>query len=196
MIYNEVKHLITIKKNKNLKCYDQERAISSENDKRNVKQFLFAFNTEFVLNKIQYLNATFSGGHDEGGYDSFNYLDKDKEEIKIKTKENKWYTVRTLVKRRYLNKKDIETKFDILYYDEEKVSNLIDINLENIFYALGALDRFGSFAGEFSVEGDVLLDVITGKYHLSGSESLEEYIPFSEDGSVSEAQQKEDNATI
>ena len=195
MITDEIKYLTTLTKNKKLSHYKAENQLVLNNHKRNVSEFLSVFRDDLVKNQIRYLFATFSGGHDEGGYDSFSYLDINKSEVIVKESESNWYKVRQLVKRAHLNRKKEEVKWDVFYYDVEKCLRLKDFDLEHIFYGLGALDRFGSFAGEFSVNGEVLLDILTGKYKVSGSESVEEWTNISEEGEI-QLKKQDHNATV
>ena len=46
----------------------------------------------------------------------------------------------------------------------------------------GCLEEYGSFAGEFSVEGTVSLDVFTGKWAMEGQE--EQYENVSREGAL------------
>ena len=76
-------------------------------------------------------------------------------------------------------------KIDVFYYDDCKYQTLEDISIDEIFWKLGALDRFGSFAGEFNVNGTVLLNVITGEYKLEGNETVEDWQPLNDSGRIS-----------
>ena len=184
MIHTVIKHLETIKHDKKLSYYTKVEQICERVNKQNVSNFLDAFKDEFTKQGIRYINATFSGGHDEGGYDTFSYLDNKEEEVILKDCENHNYLETTLVKSETLNNKKDVVKQDIFYYENYKHTNLKTFDLENIFYKLGALERFGSFAGEFSVDGEVTLDVITGKYKMTGNETIEEYQAIKSEGDI------------
>jgi len=184
MIHTIIKHLATIKHDKKLSQYKKVADICERVNKENVSNFLDAFKDEFIRLGIRYINATFSGGHDEGGYDTFTYLDNKEEEVDLKDCENYTYVETTLVKSETLNNKNNIIKQDIFYYEDHKYANLQAFSLDNIFYKLGALDRFGSFAGEFSVDGEVTIDVLTGKFKMTGNETIEEYQAIKSEGEV------------
>jgi len=184
MIYTTIKHLETIKHDKKLSHYTKVAQICERINKQNVSNFLDAFYNEFIRLNIRYINATFSGGHDEGGYDTFTYLNSKEEEVPLKDCENYTYVETTLVKSETLNSKKDVVKQDIFYYEDHKYANLQAFDLSTIFYKLGALDRFGSFAGEFSVDGEVTIDVLTGKFKMTGNETIEEYQQIKTEGEV------------
>ena len=56
--------------------------------------------------------------------------------------------------------------------------------LETIMYNSGCLEEYGSFAGEFYVEGTVNLDVFTGKWAMEGQETMEQYENVSREGAL------------
>ena len=184
MIYTVIKHLETVKHDKKLSQYKKVADICEKINKQNISNFLNAFKDEFTKQGIRYINATFSGGHDEGGYDTFTYLDNKEEEVVLKECEHNNYVETTLVKSETLNSKNDVIKQDIFYYEDHKYTDLKTFNLENIFYKLGALDRFGSFAGEYSVDGEVTIDVLTGKYKMTGNETIEEYQAIKSEGDI------------
>ena len=186
MIYTVINFLETIKNPKRGgKYYERQRQLNKQVNEKNVSSFLEGFAEEFKRLNIQYAEAEFSGGHDEGGYDSFTWLDKDKKEINLKDCNNKSYYIRTLVKRQYDDADKGVKKIDVFYYDECKYETLENISLDDIFWKLGALDRFGSFAGEYNVNGTVLLNVITGEYKLEGNETVEDWQPLNDSGRIS-----------
>ncbi len=184
MIETTIKHLETVKHDKKLSYYTRIAKICERVNKENVSNFLHAFKDEFTKQGIRYINATFSGGHDEGGYDTFTYLNNKEEEVTLKNCENNNYQEVMLVKSETLNSKNDVIKQDIFYYEDCKYINLQTFSLDNIFYKLGALDRFGSFAGEFSVDGEVTIDVLTGKFKMTGNETIEEYQEIKSEGEV------------
>lgn len=184
MIYTVIKHLETVKHDKKLSYYTKVAQVCEKVNKQNVSNFLDVFKDEFIKQGIRYITATFSGGHDEGGYDTFTYLDNKEEEVTLKDCENNNYQEITLVKSETLNSKKDVVKEDIFYYEDCKYINLKTFDLQNIFYKLGALDRFGSFAGEYSVDGEVTIDVLTGKFKMTGNETIEEYQAIKSEGEV------------
>ena len=98
--------------------------------------------------------------------------------------ENYTYVETTLVKSETLNSKKDVVAENIFYYEDHKYANLQAFDLSTIFYKLGALDRFGSFAGEYSVDGEVTIDVLTGKFKMTGNETIEEYQEIKAEGEV------------
>jgi hypothetical protein len=186
MIYTVINFLETIKNPKRGgNYYERQRQLTKQINEKNISNYLEGFAEEFKRLNIQYAEAEFSGGHDEGGYDSFVWLDKNKNEVKLTDCVNKSYYTRTLVKRQYDDADKGVKKIDVFYYDECKYETLENISLDDIFWKLGALDQFGSFAGEFNVNGTVLLNVITGEYKLEGNETIEEWQPLKSSGRIS-----------
>jgi cytoskeletal protein CcmA (bactofilin family) len=45
-------------------------------------------------------------------------------------------------------------------------------------------NEYGSFAGEFHVDGEVKLNVITKKYHVTGSQTVEQWEDIEQEGSL------------
>lgn len=190
MIHTVIKHLATVKNDKKLSQYSKVAQICEKINKQDISNFLDAFKPEFIRLDIRYINATFSGGHDEGGYDTFSYLDNKEKEITLKDCKNYTHVETTLVKLETLNSKKDVVKQDIFYYEAHKYSNLQSFDIENIFYKLGALDRFGSFAGEFSIDGEVTIDVLTGKFKMTGNETIEEYQAIKLEGEIHSTKEK------
>ena len=157
--------------------------IESEFDKKNVKSILVKLETIFQNNKIKFIIGEFSGGNDSGGFDHIYLADKDKKEITILPKDKEDFLI-------------YSDKSSIRYYKENKEYSvfesksferfdLTDNNiLETILLSSGCLDEWGSFAGEFTVNGTVEFDVFTGKWNCSGSESVEQYENFDREGEI------------
>ena len=88
---SQLKLLEEIKTNGN---YDYE-AIQKANtletnlNKEYVKEILKSLKDVFTKNKIQYIIGQFSGGHDEGRFDSVYLANKENEEIVIKEQKKK-----------------------------------------------------------------------------------------------------------
>ena len=55
-----------------------------------------------------------------------------------------------------------------------------------LLYKTGALNEYGygSFAGEFRVDGEVKLDVISKKYYRTGNQTVEQWESIDEEGMV------------
>ena len=56
--------------------------------------------------------------------------------------------------------------------------------LEDILYKSGCLEEYGSFAGDFNVNGTVKLDVFTYKWQMDGNQSVEQYETISDEGKL------------
>ena len=73
--------------------FDARRKVDAlENDakKEYVKEILKSLKDSFIKHNIAYIVGQFSGGNDEGGFDSVYFTDSEKNEIIIK-EENKKY---------------------------------------------------------------------------------------------------------
>ena len=111
------------------------------------------------------------------------FADKDKNEITILPKDKDDFII-------------FAEKSELLTYQEENSEDILifkktsyerfDFNnrdiLETIMFDSGCLEEYGSFAGEFSVEGTVSLDVFTGKWAMEGQE--EQYENVSREGAL------------
>ena len=91
----------------------------------------------------------------------------------------------------FINKKNIYTyenekakKISVFYTITNSEKNLLDV-LEDTIYSTGALEEYGSFAGEFSVTGTVKLDVFNYTWERDGQESVETYERNYDDGTLS-----------
>jgi hypothetical protein len=65
----------------------------------------------------------------------------------------------------------------------DKSINVLE-ELEDILYKSGCLEEYGSFAGEFHVNGTVKLDVFTNKWQMDGNQSNEVYETVSDEGEL------------
>ena len=126
----------------------------------------------------------FSGGNDEGGADGAQYLDAEGNEATVPSSNaynesgsrydpasGKFVQqpARWVVYERGGDKRDAT--------DEEVKIAKISQALEFPIY-----DRWGSFAGEFYVQGTLTWDVAKGTHRLSGQESVEHYEGFEYEG--------------
>ena len=141
-----------------------------------VKEILKELKDTFTRYNVKYIIGTFSGGNDEGGFDSV-YLANDKEEEIVLKDE---FEIRRDF-RFFVNKKNIYSyenekakKISVFYTITNSEKNLLDV-LEDTLYSTGALEEYGSFAGEFSVTGTVKLDVFNYTWERDGQESVETY---------------------
>jgi phage baseplate assembly protein gpV len=83
-----------------------------------------------------------------------------------------------------------EENEEIKYYVSEysKTIDMLkpdsDYSAIALLYKTGALNEYGSFAGEFHVDGEVKLNVITKKYHVTGSQTVEQWEDIKQEGSL------------
>jgi hypothetical protein len=109
--------------------------------------------------QIGKLEIEFSGGNDEGGVDSYAAFAPDGSELKFAF-ERTWPDV--FVDGRYQQRELTE--------EERRVNQLLDTLEQPID------DRYGSFAGDFHVNGRLTYDVAEGTVAFAGDESTDE--PF------------------
>ena len=160
----------TIKKDERYEWFTEQERIERKYGNKNVSNIIDALIDQFKKNKITHIVAYFSGGHDEGGFDKIKFIDKNDEEVKPGELKSNWVNQYKLFKH--------DNNKQVAYFYQE-CSIAIDLNdssdLESLMWQTGALDQFGSFAGEYSVSGYVKLDINTKKCVLDGSQTLEEY---------------------
>ena len=179
------RELTLIKKVPSSERYGELNKIENDTLKENIKILLTKLESVFKTNKIKYIVGNFSGGHDQGGFDDVMFADKDKNEITILPKDKDDFII-------------FAEKSELLTYQEENSEDILifkktsyerfDFNnrdiLETIMFDSGCLEEYGSFAGEFSVEGTVSLDVFTGKWAMEGQETMEQYENVSREGAL------------
>ena len=179
------RELTLIKKVPSSERYGELNKIENDTLKENIKILLNKLESVFKTNKIKYIVGNFSGGHDQGGFDDVMFADKDKNEITILPKDKDDFII-------FADKSEIftyqeENSEDILIFKKTSYERF-DFNdketLETIMYNSGCLEEYGSFAGEFSVEGTVSLDVFTGKWAMEGQETMEQYENVSREGAL------------
>ena len=175
----------TVKKGDDFSYYKDINSIENEYDKKRVKEVLDKAKTAFKNNNVRYIVGDFSGGHDSGGFDNVYLADKNKNCLTIlpKDEDELKFSISTskLFKIENENKKEISI-CELISYDYH---NLMDKDfLESLLYDCGCLEEYGSFAGEFSVNGTVYLDVINNKWTSSGTESVEQYEDFKQEGEL------------
>jgi hypothetical protein len=179
------RELTLIKKVPSSERYGELNEIENDTLKENIKILLNKLESVFKTNKIKYIVGNFSGGHDQGGFDDVMFADKDKNEITILPKDKDDFII-------------FAEKSELLTYQEKNSEDILifkktsyerfDFNnrdiLETIMFDSGCLEEYGSFAGEFSVEGTVSLDVFTGKWAMEGQETMEQYENVSREGAL------------
>ena len=182
MHIEEIKLIKTTKRDKEYSWFDIESNIEKEYSQKNLNNVLDALKDKFKENNITYIWGNFSGGHDEGGFDDAEFYDEDLKKVEPKDLTTSWVTQYSLFK--------TEENEEIKYYVSE-YSKTIDMlkpdsnyNAIALLYKTGALSEYGSFAGEFHVDGEVKLNVITKKYHVTGSQTVEQWEDIKQEGSV------------
>jgi hypothetical protein len=179
------RELTLIKKVPSSERYGQLDKIKNNFLKENTKILLTKLESIFKTNKIKYIVGNFSGGHDQGGFDDVMFADKDKNEITILPKDKDDLII--FADKSELFTYQAENSKDILIFKKTSYEQF-DFNnrdtLETLMYNSGCLEEYGSFAGEFSVNGTVNLDVFTGKWAMEGQETLEQYESFSREGAL------------
>jgi hypothetical protein len=182
MYINEIKLVKIVKKDKEYNWYGTETDLEKEYNKKNLNNILDALKSNFEKNKIAYIWGSFSGGHDEGGFDDAEYYDKNDKMITPTDLSTHWVNRYKLFK--------FDEKEQVNYYVQEyheKIDLLepdSDYNAVSLLYNTGALDDYGSFAGDFRVNGEVKLDVISKKYYRTGSQTVEQWESIDEEGLV------------
>jgi hypothetical protein len=144
--------------------FDARRKVDAlENDakKEYVKEILKSLKDTFIKHNIAYIVGEFSGGNDEGGFDSVYLADSEKKEIIIKEENKREFNFFVDKKNIYRFDNEKEKKISVFYTVTNSEKNLLDV-LDDTLYSTGALEEYGSFAGEFSVSGTVkLMSLIT-----------------------------------
>lgn len=173
MYIQSLEHITTIKKEKDLNHYDEINKIEKIYKNKNVLSILEGFQNHFTKSKIKYLRGTFSGGHDEGGFDEIEFLDNNKNVIKPVTLQ--CYFIKQYNVFRWDNKNMIS-----LFYYEKHVDYDLMKNLDLFLFNTGCLDKYGSFAFEGNVNGTVIFDLIEKKLQINGDEEYQTYENFEE----------------
>ena len=157
--------------------------LTSQADKEYVKDILSQLKNTFTKLKVKYIIGEFSGGHDEGGFDTTYLADEKGEAITISEDEKNSFRTWVDIKNIYTfeNAKQKKTTFYSTITDKD--INVLN-ELEDILYKAGCLEEYGSFAGEFDVRGTVKLDVFTYKWELKGNQSVEQYEDVSDEGEL------------
>jgi len=159
--------------------YDYEAKTKVETIEKNakheyIKEVCKYLKDTFKKYNVKYIIGEFSGGNDSGGFDSV-YLANDKvEEIKIREEDKGDFRFYAEEKNIYNFEHDKEKKISVFYTTTDKHSNLLDRDyLQELLYHTDCLEEFGSFAGEFSVDGTVKFDVFNYKWTRDGTQWTE-----------------------
>jgi hypothetical protein len=183
-----MKELALIKEIKTKEEYDYEsnkkiHALERTSEKEYVKEVLTNLKDTFIKYKIKYIFGEFQGGYDDGGFDSAYFADEEKKEIKLSEEDKNEFSKMANLKKIYVfeNKEKRKTSiFSTTSYKDVNIAN----DLEDILYKTGCLDEYGSFAGEFRVNGTVKLDVFTYKWDMDGSSSVETFEDITDGGEL------------
>ena len=174
---------IKSKSDSDFRALTELNTLTNEAEKKYIKDILTQLKDNFAKLKIKYLVGEFSGGHDEGGFDSAYFADDKGEAITIPEEEKnsfrKWVDVDNIYT--FENAKQKRTTFY-----STTTNKRVDVleELEDILYKSGCLEEYGSFAGEFNVNGTVKLDVFTYKWQMDGNQSVEQYETVSDEGEL------------
>lgn len=163
------------------KNYVLENELEIEYNKKNTKEILNSFENKFKELGITHIRGTFEGGHDEGGFDRVDFV-KDIKVIKPDKMINSWVKQYKLYCFESAIIKD-GTENHYYYTEETKTIDLTEeYALEKLLQNAGCLERYGTFAFEGHVNGEILLDVYTGKWKMKSNESYENYEEYEEEG--------------
>jgi len=163
-------------------------ALEKKAEREYIKEIFKELKDTFLKHKIKFIIGEFSGGNDEGGFDDVYFANEKEEQILIDCTKNEFESRRDF--RFFVDKKNIyefenekEKKISVFYTITNSEKNLLDV-LEDTLYSTGALEEYGSFAGEFRVSGTVKLDVNTCKWSMDGSQSTESWDNISDEGEL------------
>ena len=174
---------IKTKSDSDFKAVTELNNLVSDVEKKYVKDILIQLKDTFTKLKIKYLVGEFSGGHDEGGFDSAYFADEKGEAITIPEEEKisfmKWVDMNIIYN--FENAKQKKTTFYSTLTN--KRINVLE-ELEDMLYKAGCLEEYGSFAGDFRVNGTVKLDVFTYGWEMDGNQSVEQYETVSDTGEL------------
>ena len=174
---------IKTKSDSDFRAVTELNALTNEADKKYIKDILTQLKDTFTKKKIKYLIGEFSGGHDEGGFDSAYFADDKGEAITIPEEEKNSF-------KKWVDTENIYTfenaKQKITTFYSTLTNKRVDVleELEDILYKSGCLEEYGSFAGEFRVDGTVKLDVFTYKWQMDGNQAVEQYETVSDEGEL------------
>ena len=142
--------------------------------KEYLKNALVELKDTFIKHKIKYLIGEFSGGHDDGGFDNVYFANEKEEVVEISPENKKDFNFFVDRKNIYRHNNKKEKKIDVFYTLSNDHKNFIDERDSMLLYT-GALEEYGSFAGEYHVQGTVKLDVFNFTCKTQGDETLETY---------------------
>ena len=168
---------------------EQDRlADAIEKKNANVLQDIFK---KMVEQNVHIIEVPFSGGGDCGGFDgNINYYDSKEKEIKIDySKLKPVHNVehyKPLIYKKEQPKKGKKVPVQIFEYSWTNYNeiNITEDWLITKFYEFGFLNEWGSFEGDFHVNGTVKIWPKTGKYQMPYQQSVEEYEDYEPEGEM------------
>ena len=146
---------------------------------------------KMVEQNVYMIEVPFSGGGDCGGFDgNINYYDNKEKEIKIDFSKLKPIGhiehYKPLIYKKETPKKGKKVPVQIFEYSWTNYNeiNITEDWLITKFYEFGFLNEWGSFAGDFHVNGTVKIWPKTGKYQMPYQQSVEEYEDYEPEGEM------------
>jgi len=152
-------------------------------NKNYVKTVLNKLKDSFTKLNIKYIVGEFSGGNDDGGFDSVYLANAKLDKVEISEQDKNLFRQWIDYKKIYTYEDDKDKKISVYSTNTDKMVNVLD-DLEDLLYKAGCLEEYGSFAGEFNVRGTVKLNVLTYKWELEGEQSVENYEDVTESGEL------------
>lgn len=113
-------------------------------DKSGLKAWKTDLRPVLAAANIERIEASFSGGNDEGGVDSIKVVFEDGTKINLKV----WGSQKAVIA------------------GDETLAGKIAALVDQIVYS-----KYYTFAGDFSVRGDLVVDVLKGEINMEGEES-------------------------
>ena len=176
------------------KWWDYEREQSRladlvEKKNANVLKDIFK---KMVEQNVHLIQVPFSGGGDCGGFDGNIIYYDHKEKVIDKIDYSKLKPIdniehyKPLIYKKEQPKKGKKVPVQIFEYSWTDY-NEINVNEDYLitkFYEFGFLNEWGSFAGDFHVNGVVKIWPKTGKYQMPYQQSVEEYEDYEPEGSM------------
>ena len=167
---------------------EQERIVAQIEKKNAFKlQPIFKKIAEQGVHKI---HVPFSGGGDCGGFDgNIIFYDKKNNEIEVnysKLKADEWRENYIPLIHKVPTKTEGKSTCQIFEYQytDYKDYDVTEDWLIQRFYEFGFLNEWGSFAGDYHVNGQVIIYPETGKYTMPYNQSVEEYEQFEPTGEM------------
>lgn len=131
---------------------------------------------------VSTVRLSFSGGNDEGSVYETVFLDADSNPVAVSLPENRAYenTEYNQATKTWDKRWVVWDNFSSTFPRQSRPATPDEISHANDIDTLEApiYDKFGSFAGDFYVDGVLVWDVVAGTYTLSGQETVQSYESF------------------